>query len=230
MTVSRIAIAAALAVAASLLTGCASSQALRTSLEERNREIADLEADNAALAGELGRVRNDRDRLQATLEETAAHLQARPEPASVNPESRRFGDLDAAGIGYGLRGDHVVFSVPSAVTFASGKANLTPKGIEALMVLARRMKSEFASDTVFHVEGHTDTDPIKKSKFTTNRDLSWARARAVHDCLVTKGKISDERFVVVGHGPHRPVAAGKSVKDKAKNRRVEVIVHAPGER
>ena len=218
---------APLVLAAPALTGCASNQALRQSLHERDGEIRDLQEEQSALEAEIAKLRTDRDGLQSALEEAASRLRERPEPspAVLQTSAQSFPDLDKEGISYGRRGDHVVFSVPSAVTFGSGKADLTEKGRKALLVLANRLKSDFAANTHFYVEGHTDSDPIQKSGFESNRHLSLERALAVHEFLVTSGKIEDRRFVVVGFGQYDPVAPNDTSENKAKNRRVEVIVH-----
>lgn len=229
-TVSPIAWALAAVLAVPVLSGCASEQALRMSLSDRDREIQDLNIERTRIQEELVRTRNDRDRLQTALQDAAARLADRPEPveAAATPLPR-FRDLDEAGITYGRRGDHIVFSVPSAVTFGAGMAELTSAGEEALLVLGRRLTTEFNGAAAFFVEGHTDSDPITKSKFESNRHLSLRRAMAVHEFLVTEGLIQDERFVLVGHGPYRPLAANDSKANKALNRRVEIVVHETGE-
>lgn len=225
--VIRSACAVALLCASPALTGCASNQALRMSIAERDDEIRDLHEERTALQSELVRVRNERDGLQAALEDAATQLQGRPQAAAAVPAATpRFPDLDDQGITYGRRGNHIVFSIPSAVTFGSGKATLTSKGETALSALGDRLKSEFPDRAVFHVEGHTDSDPIQKSKFESNRDLSLERAKAVHSYLVTRCRIADERFVLVGHGQYRPIAANDTAENKAKNRRVEIVVHS----
>ncbi len=229
-TVSPIAWAVAALVAVPVLSGCASEQALRMSLSDRDREIQELNMERTRIQEELVRTRNDRDRLQAALQDAAARLADRPEPveAAAATPIPRFRDLDEAGITYGRRGDHIVFSVPSAVTFGAGKAELTSAGEEALLILGRRLTTEFDGEAAFYVEGHTDSDPISKSKIESNRHLSLRRAMAVHEFLVTEGLIQDERFVLVGHGPYRPLAANDSDVNKALNRRVEIVVHETG--
>ncbi len=225
--------AALLLLLAPGLVGCASNQALRASLNERDADIAELSAENARLTEELARARNERDGLHSALAEASARLakQSAAIPAqsgSAQPQTRlQYDDLKAAGIGAARRGDSIVFTVPSAVTFASGHADLTDKGRKALRALAARLKDDFPADSIIHVEGHTDSDPIRRSGFKTNRDLSWARARAVHEFLVQECRIPDKRFVVVGHGPHRPVVANDTPEHKAQNRRVEILVRAP---
>lgn len=215
---------AALLAMSPLMVGCASSQALRASLNERDAEIAELAADNHHLMEELAQVRNERDGLHAALADASARLadSVRTMPAAHSTSG--YDDLEAAGIGTSMRNGAVVFTVPSAVTFGSGKAELTSSGRKALKTLAGRLKGDFGPTAIFHVEGHTDSDPIRKSGYKTNRDLSWARARAVHGFLVQECQIEDDRFVVAGHGPHRSLVPNDSKSNKAKNRRVEVLV------
>ena len=215
---------AALLAMAPMMIGCASSQALRASLNERDAEIAEIAAENHHLMEELAQVRNARDGLHAALTDASARLADSASTIPAAHPARGYDDLEAAGIGTSMRNGAVVFTVPSAVTFGSGKAELTSSGRKALTTLAGRLKGDFGAAAVFHVEGHTDSDPIRKSGFKTNRDLSWARARAVHGFLVQECQIEDDRFVVAGHGPHRAMAPNDTKANKAMNRRVEVLV------
>jgi chemotaxis protein MotB len=77
----------------------------------------------------------------------------------------------------------------------------------------------------YSIEGHTDTDPIKKSKWESNRELSVARAMAVLDYLVEECNVPDGSCVVAGHGQYDPKAEGSDAGAKARNRRVDIIVH-----
>lgn len=217
----------ALLCGAPVLFGCASNGALRASLNERDAEIADLSAENYRMSQDLAKVRSDRDGLRAALSQATAELAAQPAtPMPAAHQGLSYDDLAAEGIDASRRGDAIVFTVPSAVTFGSGKADLTTSGRKALSLLASRMQGDFPDEAQFFVEGHTDSDPIRKSGYKTNRDLSWARARAVHSFFVEECDIPDDRFVVVGHGPYRGLVTNDSKTNKAKNRRVEVLVRA----
>jgi chemotaxis protein MotB len=70
------------------------------------------------------------------------------------------------------------------------------------------------------VEGHTDADPIVKTKqdWDDNLDLSLARAAAVSRYLAAHG-IDPKQVTTSGFGPYRPRGASK-----ARNRRVEIVV------
>lgn len=214
-----------------LASGCASYQALQAEVVEKDSIVRDLRHENTDLKRRLENTLYEKDQVQAALDDVADLLDERPTtilPASsptqtLAPSLNREG-LDEVGVSVSRRGSEVVFTIPSKVTFASGSASLSREGEQVLLAVARRLKSDFGDQAIFHIEGHTDSDRIKVAKFPSNRDLSWARARAVHDQLVTRGEIGDERFVVVGHGPHRPLASNNSKEGKAQNRRVEVVV------
>jgi chemotaxis protein MotB len=209
---------ARLLLVAGLLSGCATLQAKSLALEESQAEQQKLHVQNAALSDDVMRLQNECDRLAEALEATTEELETR------EASSTAFPDLEAEGISVGWRGGDVVFTIPTAVTFGSGEASVSSEGQEALRTLARRLRSEFTGEARFHVEGHTDSDPIRNSGFESNRYLSIRRSMAVVEFLVQQCKIADERFVVSGYGPFRPLVPNDGAANKARNRRVELVV------
>lgn len=74
------------------------------------------------------------------------------------------------------------------------------------------------------IEGHTDSFPIKSEKFSSNWELSTARATSVIDYLVKSNRINPKRFSAVGYGEYMPVAENTSNSGRMKNRRVDIII------
>ncbi len=75
--------------------------------------------------------------------------------------------------------------------------------------------------------GHTDKNKVSahsRAQFSDNYALSRARAQAVADYLRRSLDLSDDQLHVDGKGPDEPVAAGDSVEDLARNRRVEITI------
>jgi len=194
------------------LGSCASPKQLK----QYQDELRALREERTQLKKENRELRAQNEAYQASLAEASIRPSA-PESVADNPE------LDALGIDYSMRGGNAVISIPSEVTFAPGKADLTKKGQEALKTVARVLLDKHR-DGSFWIEGHTDTDPIKKSKWESNRELSVERAMAVLHYLVEECSVPDDQCVVAGHGQYEPVTDNDSAAGKARNRRVEIVV------
>jgi chemotaxis protein MotB len=197
-------------------SGCASQKALKDYQEEvrsLREERTKLKKDNRALQMQI-----------ESYEVALAEANMRMESA---PEAKTYSELDEQGIGYEQRGRNFVISVPAEISFASGRADLTKQGKDALHAVARTLAQDYG-DGSYWIEGHTDADPIKKSGWTSNRELSVARAMAVLTFLVEECGITDDQCKVVGHGQYDPLDSNESKDGKAKNRRVEIVVHPLG--
>jgi len=109
--------------------------------------------------------------------------------------------------------------------FASGKATLKNATISELDDIYRVLRERYSGKQV-DVVGHTDTDPIVKTKdlWKDNWDLSAGRSLTVLRYLVDKG-VSPQNIRAVACGQSRPVASNATAAGKAKNRRVEIVVH-----
>jgi chemotaxis protein MotB len=213
-------LAAGFLVAAPLAAGCVSPHGYQQALEERDGEIRRLREERAMLKSEIQGMRATLDEAQARASEaSAAPAAAAAEPAPA----QRYPELDDLGIDVGMRDGNLVISIPSSITFASGQATLSKEGQKALKKVAATLKKDHG-DARYRIEGHTDTDPIKKSKFESNRQLSVERAMAVLTYLVAECGIPDDQCIVAGHGQYDPIAGGDAKDAKAKNRRVEIVV------
>jgi OmpA-OmpF porin, OOP family len=103
------------------------------------------------------------------------------------------------------------------ILFDVGKSVIKPESAEALTQIIDYLT---ANPTVkIYVVGHTDNTGL----FAGNIALSKARAKAVKDYLVTKGKIAATRLGSDGVGSLCPVATNSTEEGKALNRRVEIV-------
>jgi flagellar motor protein MotB len=110
----------------------------------------------------------------------------------------------------------------SDVLFAAGKADLSANGKKALDRIVGELRASYPGMPV-RVYGYTDSDPIKKSKWRDNLDLSANRAMAVTRYLIAKG-IKAQSIETVAMGATNFLTKNDSKTDKAKNRRVEIVV------
>lgn len=130
----------------------------------------------------------------------------------VAPEGSNEGDSD---ISFGE--NWIRFS--GEVLFDSGKTELKPQGKALLLEVAKELKSK---GFFVQVDGHTDSDPIKRSlgKFPTgsNFELGAERALTVLLLLQKEGGIDAGKLHMTSWGEHQPAENG----NKRKNRRVEI--------
>lgn len=103
------------------------------------------------------------------------------------------------------------------IEFESGKAALTPAGMEVLNQMAAAMHK--LKGVKVEVIGHTDNAGSRAG----NLSLSQARAEAVKAYVVSQG-IAGELIAVSGEGPDRPVADNRTAEGRARNRRIEFKV------
>ncbi len=115
----------------------------------------------------------------------------------------------------------LVIHVVESALFESGQATLKP---EALAVLDKIAKEIMNLPNQVRVEGHTDDRPITTTRFPSNWELSSARATAVVRYLIEKHEFSPERLSALGFGEYRPLAPNTSDENRAKNRRVDIVV------
>jgi chemotaxis protein MotB len=126
-----------------------------------------------------------------------------------------------AGVDVGYRpGGEIVVGVAGDVLFASGQATLRQQSRQRLDQVAQVIRTQYANNTV-RVEGHTDTDPIRRSGWKTNERLGAERAMAVQEYLVSKG-LPSNRVYSATFGSSRPKGS------KEQSRRVEIVILAPG--
>src|SRR3972149_5579914 len=121
-----------------------------------------------------------------------------------------------------IEGPVILF--PEKILFDSGMAVIKPGGEKALNKMAGFMKEN--PSTYIRIDGHTDSDPILRTKhlWDSNHHLSAARSLSVFHFLTKSENIVEERIHVAGFGPNRPIAANSTSAGKKENRRVEFLI------
>lgn len=187
-------------------TGCDDSKQRIAMLEESNQSLLN---DLQAARDELNRCREAYGACNRDLAMARGDLESmRSQPASV-PE------------GWTAVPGGAMIAIEGSVLFDSGKTKLRTGAKSTLESIFDVLRSEYSDKDVM-VYGHTDDDPIKKSGWADNYELSAERALAVVRWMKERG-ISPDRLVACGVGEHRPRVPNTSSENKAKNRRVEIF-------
>lgn len=167
---------------------------------------------------------------QRSAQLESALQEANTRNASLEQENRdmaarldqrgRAGDTGFEGIGgvgsMRSASGEVVVDIAGDVLFDSGSATLKASAKRTLDSVASVLNSRYGSNTI-RVEGYTDTDPIRKSKWADNEALSAERALAVERYLVSKG-VNNGRIYSAAFGPAKPKSS------KQSSRRVEIVI------
>ena len=141
--------------------------------------------------------------------------------------NRSPADATGFGKGYDVKFDPsagtITVTLPNTILFSSGKATLKKATSSELDHIQSVLRQKYSNSPI-DVVGHTDTEPIKKSKWKDNLELSAQRALTVVRYLIGRG-VDKQRIRAVGCGAARPVASNSTSGGKARNRRVEIVVY-----
>jgi chemotaxis protein MotB len=184
-----------------------------------------LNVENENTRGLLDRAKTEKDQLAEQVtqnQQTIDELQKQIEQLKKSPaEATGFGP--GYDVKFNAAEGTITVTVPDAILFDSGKAELKKTSIAELDHIQSVVREKYASRQI-DVVGHTDTDPIKKSKWKDNWELSAQRALTVARYLIQRG-VSENKVRAVGCGESRPIASNATTAGKTKNRRVEIVVH-----
>ena len=147
-----------------------------------------------------------KDDFRAIMEALRKKLAAASAAGSVN-------------VSIGARG--LVVSLQSSAFFQPGKGALNTASSGVLALIADSL-SPYTNP--LSCEGHTDDTPVSSPGFSSNWELSAARAASVARSLAESRDFQLERLSVSGYGQYRPVADNNSEEGRQQNARVEIIL------
>ena len=199
----------ALTTFALLLPGCTNWKKKYEALNVEHQNVKGLLDRTMA---EKGMLADEVSSGQQTIEE----LQRRIAERQTAAEATGFGP--GYDVSFDPAAGTITVTLPNTILFDSGKAVLKKSTSAELDHIRSVLQSKY-SGRVIDVVGHTDSDPIRKSKWKDNWELSAQRALTVVRYLIKRG-ITKDKIREVGCGESRPIASNSTASGKAKNRRV----------
>jgi len=179
-------------------------QVQREALAAETRTLAQqterLAAERDQLAAEKNALAAERDAIKKERDELAGMLKGALSSVAETTETARG----------------VIVSL-SGILFDVGKATLKPASQLSVAKLAGILM--VFSNMNLSIEGYTDST----GSADLNMRLSMDRARSVYEFLMTQG-VPNSRMKYQGFGPENPVAPNDTETDRARNRRVEVVL------
>lgn len=115
----------------------------------------------------------------------------------------------------------IIITIPDNILFNSGDAAIRQEALPFLKGLSTAL---LELNRHIRVEGHTDNVPIRTALFPSNWELSATRAVMVVRVLSELYGVPADHLVALGYADTRPVTPNLNSDQRAKNRRVEIII------
>ena len=115
----------------------------------------------------------------------------------------------------------VVVGLMNTVLFDPGSASIKPDAVPTLVAIG-----EIANgvQNYIRVEGNTDDVPMNTPQIPSNWELSVLRATEVLKLLINQSNVAPDRISAVGYGEFRPSVPNTSAENRAKNRKVDLVI------
>jgi len=189
-------------------TGCATKSYVKEQIDTGvDSKISELRKQVEANQVEINDLNRSNEELHARLEtisETAQEALSRAESAGKLASGKLLYEATLAD---------------ESVHFAYNRSDLSALATEALDAFALRMKEE-NKNIYIEIQGHTDS--LGSEAF--NLKLGAYRATAVMSYLHERHNIPLHRMSIFSYGESRPIADNKTPDNRAKNRRVLLVV------
>lgn len=201
--------------------GAKETGALQSDLEGKNMELQRKQDALNELENELKsklQLLEDREKRVNELEEM---IQRKDEAVKAlkSKVSNALMGFSNKGLTVVEKNGKIYVSLEAKLLFNSGSTSVEAEGKKALIELAKVLEKE--KDLEVIVEGHTDTDKLTATAHPkSNWELSVLRATAVVEIMIANSKVNPATLMAAGRSEFHPL----DPKDKAKNRRIEVII------
>jgi chemotaxis protein MotB len=131
------------------------------------------------------------------------------------------GEIESGRIQVSMEPRGLVVSFKQAALFPSGEDVISENAWQSLEKIAAALAK---IPNPARLEGHTDSRPIKNSRFRSNWELSAARSIAMLEVLSTRFHAPRERISIAGYADNAPLASNDTEEGRARNRRVDVVI------
>ena len=205
-----------------LLSGCTNLKKKYQGMNVEHQNLKGLYENCVTSLDASAREKSQMGRELVSSQQTIEELQMMISKRNVSPAvAAGFGkDMD---VSFDPTAGTITVTLPNAILFSPGRASLKKASIAELNHVLSVLQERYG-DKAIDIVGHTDSDPIKKSKWQDNWQLSAERALSVLRYMNKKG-IKGDRIAAVAAGEGRPVSSNSTPGGKARNRRVEIVVN-----
>ncbi len=220
-----------------LLSSCVSSKKYKSLMSQKDelvskyeKQLKDLKKDYKAKENELNSKINGLSSDLSSAKSDAMkfkNMSEEKEKALVklqNEIKAAFSSFNSADLKIIQKYDKLYISVPNSILYKKGHDDISKEGKQTLESLAQIFKKNPKMDIL--VEGHTDSDPVRRTryKYKDNWGLSSARAVNAVRFLVKQG-VNAKQLSASGRADQFTTGQILEGKDEhAYDRRIEFVV------
>lgn len=136
--------------------------------------------------------------------------------SKMTEEQVKAAGLDIYDDEHGVR-----IGLTASQLFPAGSAKILPDALKRLDTVGEVLR---LADRRLIVEGHTDNEVIESDAFPSNWELAGARAATIVRYLIKRHKVPAELLSVASYADQKPLVKNDSAENRAKNRRIEILI------
>lgn len=121
-----------------------------------------------------------------------------------------------------LSEEGLMITIKNDISFDSGSAVVKQDGREVAREISNLLYTDPPHQVV--ISGHTDDVPMNNGEFGSNWELSVMRAVNFMNLVLENEDLDPTTFSAKGFGEYKPLVPNDSTENRAKNRRVEVLI------
>ncbi|BAC14500.1 flagellar motor protein MotB [Oceanobacillus iheyensis] len=125
-------------------------------------------------------------------------------------------------LGTELTDEGLMITLVNEVFFDSGSAEVKETSKEIANDVSNLLYTEPPHQVV--ISGHADDVPIETEEYNSNWELSVSRAINFMTLILENEELDPTLFSAKGYGEFQPIVPNTSAENRAKNRRVEVLI------
>lgn len=210
---------------ASIAENSKKNRQLLAELESKQNDLAEKTAALEAERKRLEQLQKDLADRSARVDELEGLIAAKDAKMRGLKDaiSKALTDFEGKGLTVEQRDGKVYVSLENKLLFDSGSWTVGTNGTKAVKQLGSVLADN--PEIAVLIEGHTDNVPYGGSgNLQGNWDLSAKRATSIVNILRQNKRIDPKNLTAAGRGEYAPVAENDTPENKAKNRRIEVIL------
>src|SRR5699024_186604 len=125
-------------------------------------------------------------------------------------------------LGTQLTDEGLLITLSTDFSFTSGSAYVNDTGREIAQEVAKFLYTNPPHEII--ISGHADDRPMYNDEFKSNWELSVMRSVNFMVILLENDRLKPEKFSAKGYGEYQPLVLNSNSENRAKNRRVEVLI------